>query len=212
MPATRVTSQSPWHVVLVLDDSGSMGGQPAALLNEALRAMIAEMEVVAKGTKSYFKMSIVEFGSSASIRAEARSEKDIDADSVATFSGSSGSTNAADALRAAGDILRRHPGKESDFRPYVFFMSDGRPDDEQTAISAAAQLKALKIAAGSPTVVALGLGDGVYDDFLMAVASSPELYKRLEAPADLVKFFPAIGTIAGSRTGEAQINQAIANL
>ena len=40
MPASRVTSKSPWHIVLVLDDSASMEGSPSADVNEALRELI----------------------------------------------------------------------------------------------------------------------------------------------------------------------------
>jgi uncharacterized protein YegL len=212
MPANRVTSLSPWHVVLVLDDSGSMAGQPANDLNDGLKAMIAEFEVIAKGTKPYFKVSIVSFGSTAREILVAQGERDVDVQSLATFAGNSGSTNAADGLRAACSILKRNPGQASDFRPYVFFFSDGAPDSEQDALEAASELKALQIAAGTPTVVSIGLGS-VNDKFMKAVATNPELYLHLQNSNQLVKLFPQIGTIAGTKTGgEAQINQAIINL
>ena len=211
MPANRITSESPWHVVLVLDDSGSMAGNPSALLCESLKSMHAEMEITAKGTKPYFRVSIIAFGSSAKVIAEAQSEKDIDIDSVATFSGSSGSTAAHTALSFAYDLLKQHPGKATDFRPFVFFLSDGQPDDAHAARMAADKVKTLDIPAGQPTIITVGFGS-VDKPFMEAIASAPELFVHLQSPAELTKFFPAIGTVAGSKTGEAAIKQAIINI
>ncbi|MBI4724741.1 MAG: VWA domain-containing protein [Rhodomicrobium sp.] len=211
MPASRVTSASPWHIVLLLDDSSSLAGEPAQILNKALRDMIAEMEIAAKGTKPYFKISIILFGSSSRIIAEAVSERDIDLDRVAVFSGSSGSTNIGSALATAANLLERNPGRATDFRPFVFLFSDGLPDDAQEALTAAQRLKSLNIPAGSPTIVCIGLGDTDVH-FMKSVASSPELFLRLSDPMFLTRFFPAIGTVAGSKTGEASIKQAIMNI
>lgn len=214
MPANRVTSLSPWHVVLVLDDSGSMEGAPAEALNDALRLMISEMEVIAKGTKPYFKVSIVSFGSAVRILAEAVGEKQVEVKKVATFAGRSGSTSTTAGLNAALDILKRNPGEATDFRPYVFLFSDGYPDEgeEESALEVATAIKSLDIPAGKPQLVSIGLGDA-NEDFMKAVASSPELHVHLADPDQLKRLFPQIGTVAGSKTsGEAEINQAILNL
>lgn len=210
MPADRITSETPWHVMLIIDDSGSMSGE-SDKVNEALQAMIAEMEVIAKGTKPYFKISIISFGSSAKVIAEAKSERDIDVNKIAVFDGSSGSTNVAEAFRAAADTLRSHPGRPTDFRPYVFFFSDGKPDDPAAALKAATALKELDVAAGQPLVWALGYG-GIDPDFMKKVSSDPEFFKELPDPSKLISMFPAIGTIAGAKTGESAINSAIMNL
>lgn len=212
MPANRVTSETPWHVVLVLDDSGSMEGKPAADVNDGLKSMLAEMEVVAKGTKPYFKVSIVSFGSGAQIIEEFKGEREIDANAIAVFSGSSGTTAADRGLQAAIDILKRNPGKPSDFRPYVFFFSDGQPDDAGAALNVANNLKALDIAAGNPTVIALGLGN-VNDQFMKSVATNAEFYIHLTDSSQLARLFPLIGTVAGSRaSGEDAINKTIINI
>ena len=42
MPASRITSNSPWHVIMVMDDSNSMAGKPSEDLNLALEAMLTE--------------------------------------------------------------------------------------------------------------------------------------------------------------------------
>lgn len=212
MPANRVTSETPWHVVLVLDDSGSMSGKPAADVNDGLRSMLAEMEVVAKGSKPYFKVSIVSFGSNAQVIEEFKGERDIDATKIAVFNGSSGSTAADRGIRAATDILKRNPGKSSDFRPYVFFFSDGNPDDESAALAAAKDLKSLNIAAGTPTVIALGLGS-VNEQFMKSIATNQEFFVHLTDSSQLAKLFPLIGTVAGSRaSGEQAINNTIINI
>src|ERR1700682_5058756 len=109
MPADRITSASPWHVGLVVDDSGSMSGAPASHVNDGLRAMVSEMEVIAKGTKPYFKISIVAFGSSADVVEQAKSERDIDINKIATFSGSRGGTRCSEGFRLAADVLKQNP-------------------------------------------------------------------------------------------------------
>jgi uncharacterized protein YegL len=220
MPSDRVSSASPWHVVFIIDDSGSMGVAqgassqvPAQQVNDALKAMVSEMEVIAKGTKPYFKISIVAFGSSAEIIVEAMSERDIEIDNVATFSGSHGTTRCSQAFRQAADLLRRNPGAATDFRPYVFFFSDGRPDsdDHAAAVQAASDLKAIDIPAGQPAVWAFGYGD-LDSGFMKQICSNSEYFKELPDASALTKLFPAIGTIAGTKTGESAINTAIINL
>ena len=67
MPADRINSFSPWHLVLVLDDSGSMQGSKIQMLNEAMERMIDEMRMLSGGMKPYFRISIVRFGSQAEV-------------------------------------------------------------------------------------------------------------------------------------------------
>lgn len=211
MPAERVWSNSPWHVVLVLDDSTSMEGDPVKAVNDAVGSMIDEMKIISGGLKPYFKLSVVKFGSAPHTLAEYRSEQQVNVSGVTTLNGGSGSTDAAAALQAAARILTKNPGQATDFTPYVFFLSDGAPDSEGAALSAGDQLKALNIAAGTPRVVTIGIGDA-NDDFMRKLASTPELYKRLNNTNDLARFFPAIGTFVSSAAGTAGVDEAIMNL
>lgn len=213
MPAPRVTSKTPWHVVFVLDDSGSMAGDDSKVLNEALRAMIDEMTILTQGQKPYFKISIISFGSSAKSVVEGVSEADIDLDKIATFAGESGGTNMADALHLASEVLQRVPSQATDFTPYVFLMTDGHDHNPSAAADAASDLTKSDVPAGTPTLVTIGIGAGTQnEDFLKNIASDVELYKGFSDPAGLIKLFPAIGTIAHSSTGEAAIKNAIANI
>jgi hypothetical protein len=78
MPAPRVTRNSPWHIVFVLDDSDGMNGEPAKALNEAMEGMLEEMKLMSQGTKPYFKLSFIAFGSSVEVLAEAQTEQQAD--------------------------------------------------------------------------------------------------------------------------------------
>ena len=139
-PTGRVQSAYPWHIVFVLDDSGSMSGQPAKDLNEAIQAMIDELELVSQGTKPFFKISVISFGSNSTILCEAVNEQGVPVNSITNFAGNSGSTNTSAALNDAVAVLKRNPGQVTDFEPFVFFMSDGFPDNESAALYSADQL------------------------------------------------------------------------
>ena len=213
MTASRVTSATPWHIVLVLDDSGSMSGQPSQDVNEAIKELISELVTASMGKKPYFKVSVVSFGSSYHTIAEAVSETDLekDLDAVANFGGNSGSTNAA-ALDEAARILTSHPGQETDFEPFVFFLSDGYPDDNSEALKAAKKIKNLSLPPGAPRIVTLGFGS-VDDSFMASIASNGELYKKLDSSEDIVKLLPAMGTIGSNATSGAEgVEEAIMKL
>jgi len=212
VPAPRVTSNSPWHLIFVLDDSGSMSGTPANKLNEGLDVMIEEMKLMSQGTKPYFKLSVVVFGTHAQAISEAVSEQQVDKTKVTSFSGNSGGTNMAEALTEAARVLKRHPGKDTDFDPYVFLLTDGQADDENAALNAAQALLATQVAAGKPRLIAIGLGDSVNMGFLQKVASTSELAKHVSDAKDLVKLFPAIGTVVSSAGGAQAVDQAIVDI
>lgn len=212
MPNHRVTSLNPWHILFVLDDSGSMSGDPSQNLNESMKLAIDEMKALTMGKKNYFKISVIKFGSQSTILSEAQSEKDIDENNIFQFSGSSGSTNMNAGLRDAEEILKRNGGKDTDFTPYIFLLSDGYPDDEQEALNAASDLKAMTIPAGTPKIITIGLGGGVREDSMKQLASTEELYVHLQQPEDMVRFFPNIGTATATGGGEEAIDQSIINI
>lgn len=211
MPASRVTSQNPWHMVLVLDDSGSMSGQPSQDLNEAIKELIDALLTASMGQKPYFRVSVVSFGSNYHTLAEAVPETDLEESVVANFQGNSGSTNAAAALDEAARILSNNPGQESDFEPFVFFLSDGNPDNASTALQAADKIKSLSLPSGTPRIVTLGFGS-VDDGFMGKIANNSELYKKMNSSKDIVNLLPAIGTIGTQAGGAQDVEEAIMKL
>jgi len=212
MPAQRVSRNSPWHIVFVLDDSGSMSGEPARQLNEAISHMISEMELISQGNKPYFKLSFIIFGSNYHVLCEEESEQKIDRAKVTSLAGDSGSTDMTSALMEAAALLKRRPGKPTDFDPFVFLLTDGNPDNRDSARKAAEALRQLEVAAGRPRLIVLGLGDAVDMTFLSQLATSSELARHLKNPRDLGKFFPAIGTFVGADGGAGAIEQTIADI
>jgi uncharacterized protein YegL len=213
MPAERVTSKNPWHIVLILDDSGSMVGTPASQVNQGVSAMIEELKLISQGMKPYFKVSVIKFGSDSEVLCEAVSENNVDLNLVATLQGDSGSTNAAAGLNEAYELLKRNQGESTDFTPYVFFFSDGAPDDENEALNAANRLKSLVVQAGEPRIVTVGAGHP-NDGFMSKVASNVELYKFFGQDfSKVARFFPNIGTVASQAGGGvAAVDAGIVNI
>jgi uncharacterized protein YegL len=196
---------------MLVDDSGGMVDAPATAINDGLRSLIAEMEIISKGTKPYFKITIVAIGSRSEIITEATPERDVDIERIAQFRGSRGSANVSDAFDKAYDVLKRHPGRATDFRPYVFLMSGSRPDDESKAIRSALRVKGISIPAGAPIVICLGYGDAD-EVFLSTVASNGKFFVRSPDSTSLARFIPNIGTLAGSKAEEETLTAAILRL
>lgn len=211
MPANRVTSNSPWHMVMVLDDSYSMKGTASSDLNEAVKELVDALLTASMGQKPYFRVSVISFGSNVTTLAEAVPETELDVVKIANFQGNSGSTNAAAALDEAMRVLKANPGSESDFEPFVFFLSDGHPDDRNAAINTADRLKSMSLPSGTPRLVTLGFG-ATDDDFMATVAKNRELYKKMGSSGDIVNLLPAIGTIGSQAGGAQDVEEAIMKL
>ena len=211
MPAERVTSLSPWHVVFVIDDSTSMSNDPAKNVNAAMVQLISDMQLLSQGMKPYFKLSVISFGSDSKVLATLQNEMQIDTNVVANFQGTSGTTNAAGALTEAYNILANNGGSERDFEPFVFFLSDGDPDNPQLALDAGQKIKSMSVPAGTPRLVTLGFG-ATNDSFMRDLASNPELYKKLQTSSDITSVLPAVGTMTGKAPGADGVAQAIMHM
>lgn len=208
MPANRVTSKAPWHIALVVDDSASMKGTKANSVNEAIKELIDTLVTASMGHKPYFKVSVISFGSHFRTLSEAVPETQLEEAVVASFSGSSGSTNIAAALDETARILQAHPGEETHFEPFVFLFSDGYPDDRDAAAQAAARITSLNLPAGQPRLVTLGFED-VDGEFMANIASNPELYKKLDPPQDIIRLLPTIGTMGSAGGGAQKVEESI---
>ncbi|MBB6255413.1 uncharacterized protein YegL [Nitrospirillum iridis] len=188
-----------------------MSGQPAKDVNEAVETMVEEMRLLSQGMKPYFKISVISFGSDSTILAKAQSESQINLGAITKFGGNSGSTNAAAALSDAYNILASNGGSSTDFDPFVFFLSDGSPDNSQLALDAGLRIKSLALPAGTPRIVTIGIGSPA-DAFMSSLATNPELYKKLQKSSDIKDLLPAVGTIAGTKTGADGVVEAIMQL
>ncbi len=210
MPADRITSYSPWHVLLVLDDSDAMAGKPVARVNQAVDGMINEMRLLSGGIKPYFRVTVIRFGSEAEILSEAQDENRIEMGTVTGLQGNSGVRNCGAGLRLAYEVLRRNRGQPGDFEPFVFFFCSGPPFDgtseatpRDEALEVAEQLKSEPLPAGAPRLMTVGF-DAVDDDFMRRLASEHAgraWYKKLESADDILGFLPEVGNLAASDSG-----------
>lgn len=205
----RITGKSPMHMVLIADDSGSMKGDPAAAATKAIHAWVNELYVATRGKKPYFRFSLISFGSTPTVVAEALDVRDIDVKPF-VLDGSSGRTNLVAALAAARQIVSRDGATAEHCPPVVFLFTDGKPTDENghetplatnAALAEAQALKATPLVCGSPFIVALGFGEAS-DAFLSQVASTPGLYRRLKSAQELIALLPDIGTPTVGGEGE----------
>lgn len=189
--STRIQSANPMHIVLLADNSGSLQGQPAKDVSDAVQNWIYELQQSTRGKKEYFKFSFITFGSSSEVIAAAVNVNDVDASTV-IIDGNGGSTNMSAALADARAVITQNAAPHH-CPPFVFLYTDGHPDDPTAALDAASDLKGTSLACGAPRVVALGFGS-VNDAFLRQVATSPEFYKRVSSSQELMRLLPAIGT------------------
>lgn len=206
MPANRVTSRSPWHIVLVLDDSFSMQGPKIAMLNEAIRRMIAEMTEISGGMKPYFRLSIIRFGDDAEVLSEAENEQEIDLTLVTSLRGDSGLTNATAALEEAYALLERTPARVTEFEPFLFFFSDGQPNDKVSALEVGDRLKAMNLASGRLHLITVGFGD-VDEEFMRHLGACDDgssRFCKLTDERHILEFFPKIGTLTVSQTMDSR--------
>jgi uncharacterized protein YegL len=209
MPADRITSYSPWHIVLVIHDSRL---ETTAAIRDAVQWLVSEIDVIERN-RPCFILSVVTFGPQETVHIEANSAREIGMSGISVFTKCSESTRSSTALHLAEEILKRHPGKAEDFRPHVFFILDVKPDahDRSAALDAAVDLKSLNVAAGAPLIWAIGWGD-VEMEFMESVASKVGLFKKLPNVETLGKFLPAIVAVASGVLGELALIDAIKTL
>src|SRR5580658_2007633 len=130
--STRIQSANPMHIVLLADNSGSLQGQPAKDVTEAVQTWILELQQATRGKKEYFKFSFITFGSSSEVIAAAVNVNDVDAATV-VIDGNGGSTNMSAALIDARAVVTRSAAPHH-CPPFVFLYTDGQPDDPTAAL------------------------------------------------------------------------------
>lgn len=197
MPASRVTSASPWHVVLV-GNAQPDKRESMAPVSEALDFMIEEMSLISGGGKPLFRVSIVDGSRQPQIVAEAA--RDVEAAELLAAAKPARKTRKppqlADLLNTARSILETHQGNRTDHTPWVIVMSNNASGD-QRAEAAAEALKTLNISAGAPRVAVFDF-QTVASPMLQAIVSDATLYRQIASPDAVAVALPTLVNIGGS--------------
>ncbi len=161
-----VTNPAPrCPVILLLDTSGSMSGQPLKELQGGLEQFLRETADDETASMSV-ELEIISFGGSVEIEADFAPVCDI-ADMPPMLS-ADGSTPLGEALRLADSELkaRRRLYKQkgiASYKPWIVLMTDGCPNDDYE--SAAASMKRLGDE-GKLQYIGIGIGEDADFDTL----------------------------------------------
>lgn len=115
-------------VILLLDTSYSMSGEPIKKLNQAVEAMIKEFKK-AETMETFIKLSIIIFGSEngVDLHTPLTEVSNIDFQPLNVH----GSTPMGTALKMAKAMIEdKSIFKGRDYRPTIVLLSDGEPNDE----------------------------------------------------------------------------------
>lgn len=204
MPASRVTSASPWHVVLV---GNAQPGKRETIrpVTDALEFMIEEMSLISGGGKPLFRVSIVDGSRQPQIVAEAT--RDVEAAELLAAAKPARKTRKlpqlADLLNTARSILETHQGNRSDHTPWVIVMSNNASSDRR-AEAAADALKTLNISAGAPRIMVFDFQTTV-NSTLQAITSDATLYRPIASPGEVAVALPTLVNIGGSARADTDL-------
>lgn len=120
-----VAKAKPLPVILLLDVSGSMGGESIKQLNIAVKEMISDFASAEKNEVEIL-VSIITFGSEVLLHTPYTSAKDIDWKDL-TVSGSTPMGTAFSMVKAMIEDKETTPSRA--YRPTIVLVSDGEPTD-----------------------------------------------------------------------------------
>ncbi|MCW5853138.1 MAG: VWA domain-containing protein, partial [Anaerolineae bacterium] len=178
-------ARQPSDVVLVLDRSGSMAGQPLQYAKTAAKGFVDRLDLAAD------QVAVVSFGNTASLDQTLTQSAGPPRAAIDALA-ADGVTNMADALRTAQAELtspRHLPAN----RPVLILLSDGRPNPaaDERAVAASAR------AAGT-RIFTIGLGSQADAALLTELASSPSDYFYAPDSTQLDRIYQQIaGAIGG---------------
>lgn len=121
-----VAKARPLPVILLLDRSGSMGGEKISTLNSAVNEMISSFKTAGQGEVD-INLGVISFG-------DGGATYDLPLQSVAGITGialqANGGTPMGKALMMAKDLLEdKEVIPSKGYRPAVVLVSDGAPND-----------------------------------------------------------------------------------
>lgn len=155
-------------VILLLDVSGSMDGDPINELNEGYRQFITETNCDESASNSV-ELEVITFESDVNVAVPFKSIYDVDSDPAPFVTG--GMTSMGAALRLATEHLhqRRQLYNRSGipaYKPWVILMTDGGPNDDwQEAAQAMRELAEN----GSIQYLGIEIGDSVSHDTMCQI-------------------------------------------
>ncbi len=189
-----VGGTTPLDVMLIIDRSGSMSGQPLADAKTAGKGFVDRMNL------SQDQVGLASFGSDATLNRQLTHDGSAVKNAIDGLT-SGGSTNMADGINVAQAELRsvRHNPAA---RPVIILMSDGVPDSSSAALSAAQSAKN----AGT-RIFTIGLGS-VDANLMRQLASSASDYYYAPTSADLVAIYQTIAGVVTCSQARIKVSPA----
>ena len=191
-------------VVLLLDTSGSMSGEPIDMLNKAVEAMIAEFKK-AETMETFIKLSIITFGSENGIdlHTPLTEVSKINFQPLNVF----GATPMGVAFKMAKAMIEdKEVFKGRDYRPAIVLLSDGAPTDDweqplNNSVSNGRSGKCDRMA------VAIGSADESVLKKFISGCENPLFYA--EDASKIIEAFKKITMSVTKRTKSVNKNQTI---
>jgi len=191
-------------VVLLLDTSGSMGGEPIQKLNQAVEAMIKEFKK-AETMETFIKLSIITFGSEngVDLHTPLTEVSNIDFQPLNV----NGDTPMGTAFKMAKAMIDdKSIFKGRDYRPTIILLSDGGPTDDWKGplddfVTSGRSAKCDRIA------VAIGIADKNVLNKFISGCENPLFYA--EDASKIIDAFKKITMSVTMRTKSVNKNQAI---
>lgn len=168
-------------VVILVDTSGSMKGEPIAQLNAGIAAFSAELQGDSLAAKRV-ELALVTFGPKVEVVCGFGPVETFDPPQLVAHGG----TPMGEAIKKAIELIRERKGQYREaaipsFRPWIVLITDGEPTDEWTA---AARAVATGEAGNSFAFYAIGV-DGANMTTLTQIATRTPLRLRGLAFTDL---------------------------
>ena len=178
--ATCTSSQQPIDVVLVLDRSGSMAGQPLADAKQAAKSFVDVMQL------SVDQVGLVSFSTHAWLDQQLTHQGDSVKQAIDALP-ANGLTNLAEGITTTQQELASSYHNPAAW-PVIILLSDGQPTTDGDVLAAAQAAKQV-----GTHIITIGLGHDVDEDLMRAIASADADYHSAPTSADLLGIYLEIG-------------------